>query len=102
MFAHYSGVFESCGKPVSRLLRETAVMEFTVISFVCFIRAAEFGVPDLFFPSRFCALQEEGCLLASEKNLSLPSCKVKANITGWSLLTMISDCEVYPVLTLLT
>lgn len=52
MFTYYSGVFGNKGQPYCQLLRKTAIKEFTVMSFGCFIPAAEFRVFDLFLFSR--------------------------------------------------
>lgn len=67
MFAYYSGAFDNGGQPSSWMLRETAINRSTVMPFVCFVRAAEFGVPDLFPPNMFCALRDESRLCTEEK-----------------------------------
>lgn len=53
MFAYCSGAFGNGGQPYSGLLRGTAITEFTVMYFVCFILAAEFEVFNLFLPSHY-------------------------------------------------
>lgn len=52
MFAYYSGAFENGGQAFIQLLWRTAIKVFMVMSFVCFIWTAEFGVPELFLPNR--------------------------------------------------
>lgn len=47
MFAYFSYAFENDGQPLSHFICETANPEFTVMSDICFIWAAEFGVSDL-------------------------------------------------------
>lgn len=79
-FAYYPGAFGNGCQLFSWLLCKTAITKSTVMLFVCFIRAAEFGVPDLFLPTRFRALQEKGCVRKNEKDLILLSRKMKANI----------------------
>lgn len=65
--------------------------------FVCFIRAAEFGVSDLFLPNRHRALRDKGHLRAIKTVLiGLPR-KVKADFMERSLLTIVGDCEVDPI-----
>lgn len=80
MFAYFSGAFGIDGQPFSRLLRKTTITEFTVMSFVCFIRAAEVSVPELFLPSRLRALQNEGSICANERVLIPLSRKIKVTL----------------------
>lgn len=102
MCACYSGVPANVNHPFGQLLRKTAITMLAVMSFVCFIRAAEFGVPDLFLPSRFRAVRAGGRLCANERVLIPPSSKIEAKIMELGLLKIISDCEVDLVLALLT
>lgn len=69
--------------------------------FLFVIRAAEFGVLDMFLPSRFCALQNKNCLRANESVLISFSQNRKADIIKQGLLTITSDCECNPVSVLL-
>lgn len=48
IFVSCADPFGNCGRPFSRLHRKIAVTVFTVMLFVCVIRAAEFGVPGYF------------------------------------------------------
>lgn len=80
IFAYYSGTFGNSGQQFSRLLRKTAITKFMVMSSACFTQAAEFGVLDFFFPSRFHVLQEKVRLRADEGVLIPLSRDVKANI----------------------
>lgn len=80
MLAYYSGAFGDGGQPFSQLYRKTAIMELMMMSFVCFIWTAEFGVLELFQPSGIGALQDEGCLYANEEVLVPLSRKIKVKI----------------------
>lgn len=61
---------------------------------VCFFRAAEFGVPDLFLPSRPRALQDEGRLCVNEKVPILLSLEMKTSFMDRGLLTRTNHYEV--------
>lgn len=100
-FAKYLAASGNGSQPFGRLLCKTTATEFTVMSFVCFVWAAEFEVLDFFLPSRFCALCNEGRLRANERVFIPLSRKMRANVTDGSLYTMICNCEVDAVLVLL-
>lgn len=65
----------------------------TIMSFDCFIREAEFGVFDLFSPSRYPALRDVSRLCANERLLIPLSRGMKANILNRRLLTIINERE---------
>lgn len=46
MFAYHCGVFRNGGQAFTRLLYVTAITELTMLLFVSFMCAADFGVPD--------------------------------------------------------
>lgn len=92
-FAYYSGAFCNEEQSFCRLLCKTAIIAFTVLSFVYFTQAEKFGVTDYFLPSQYCASQNEGHLCADEEVLFLLSFKMNANILQWNLLTSNNDCE---------
>lgn len=71
------------------------------MSFICFPPVANRGVPDLFRPSRFRVLQDEGRLAAIKKVLIQLSRRMLASVMKGDLLKIISDCDVKPVAALL-
>lgn len=76
--AYCSGAFGN-GRQLFRCLPcKTATTEFTVMSFVCFVRPAEFSLSSLLLPRCSRALRDEGRLRAHEEALILLSLKVKA------------------------
>lgn len=56
MFAYYLGAFRNIDKPLSQLLRETAITKYSVMPLGYFVWAAEFGVANLILPDKLCAL----------------------------------------------
>lgn len=97
VFAYYSGVLGDGGHCFGHLLRATAITEFTITSFVCFIRAAEFGATDLFLPPRLRAMIDEGRVSASDGVLIPLSLGMRDKILERGLLHIFWDCEVEPV-----
>lgn len=93
MFAYYSAAFGSGGQLFSRVLCKKAATEIMKMLFVCFVRAAEFGVTDLFLPSMFQALGSERHLRANEGILIPFSRKINSKTMKQGLLTMISGRE---------
>lgn len=79
----------------------TAIMEIGSLSLFCFIQAAGPGVLDLFLPSRFLAIQDDGHLHASEGVLLSLSSKMSANILDRGLLKVANICRADPVSPLL-
>lgn len=71
------------------------------MSFVCVIQPEDFGVPDLFVPSRLPALRDKGRLHANGEVLIPLSRKMNANNLERELLRFTSVCEVDPLEALL-
>lgn len=94
MFAYSSGAFGNDCQPFSRLLCKIEITEFTVMGLFCFVRAAEFGVPNLFFLNRLCALRDEGCLCANKRVVILLKRKMNAKIMKRVQLMTINDSKV--------
>lgn len=101
MFTYFSSAFDNGGQLFSRLYCKTAITEFTLMSSVRSVWAAEFRVPNFFLLGNFRTLRNEGRLRANEGVLILLSHEKKANIMERGLFTMIGDCKVDPVLSLL-
>lgn len=101
MFAYFLGAPGNYVLPSRQLLCEIAITEFTVMLFVCFARAAEFGVLDLFLRNRFWMQLEGGRLRSNKGNFNMPSNEKKTNIVKRGILTKISSFEVGFVLPLL-
>lgn len=91
MSGYYFSAFESKGQLLTRLLHRMVNTMDTVMLFVCFIRTAQSGFPDLFIPKRFLALRGGNNLRANEEILIRPLRKKKANIVERSLLKIIRD-----------
>lgn len=64
---------------------------------LCLVRLLPFGVPNLFLPNSFHALQDYSRIYADEIVLILLLREMKANIMEQGLLALFSDCEVDPV-----
>lgn len=78
--AYYLGAFGSRGQSYGRLLCESAILEFTAVSFVCYICAAEFVASNLILPSLYHTIRDGTRPRAIEK-VSIPlSRKAKAII----------------------
>lgn len=71
------------------------------MSFASFIRAAKLGVSNLFLPSLYRALRDEGRLRVNEEVLISLLCMMTANILDGELLTIISSRDANHVAALL-
>lgn len=71
VFAYQSEIFGDEDYRFGHVLRETAVTEFIIMTFVCFICSAEFGLTDLIFPPRLHALVEDDRISPNEGVLLL-------------------------------
>lgn len=101
MFAHYSCAFGGSAKRFGNLLLETAMTKFTVMYFVYFIQATEYGKANLFLPARLWALTENGCYHANEEIFAPLSCKMRVDILKRGLLRMISACATESVVAII-
>lgn len=91
MFPNYFSALEKAEQPFSQLLYKAATTEFTVTVSVCFIRAAESCVSDLFLPSTVFARKGGGHLRINE-GVSIPmSRKKNVNIFEQRLFSIVGD-----------
>lgn len=63
--AYYSSGFGDMAQRFGYLLPETAVTEFTILIYVCFIQAEDYGTASSFWPAGLRALTENGRLRAN-------------------------------------
>lgn len=83
MLAYNSSLCGDSAKQIGSLLRETATMNLTIMSLLCFIWAAEYGVAILFFTSRLQAWTDNGSHRAIKSVPVLLPGKKRANILKW-------------------
>lgn len=101
MLAYYSIAFGDNAPRFGHQLLETATTEFTIMSFVCVVYAAQYNVAELFIPARIQTLSEGGCLQANGGFLvRLPS-EMRASTLKRGLLRLINDCTVAPLYAIL-
>lgn len=77
IFAYYSSGFGDDTKRFGYLLLKTAITEFTIMFFACFIQFVEYGADNLFLPARLLALAEDGCAFAIEEVLAPIPCEMR-------------------------
>lgn len=82
-------------------LPKTAMPESTIVSFVCFIQPAGYGVADLFMPVPLQAITEGSRLRANDQVPLSPWSQMRANVLARGLSRLISDCAVDPVAAIL-
>lgn len=97
MFVYYYNTFADNALKVGHLLLEKAVREFSVMTFVRFTQAAEYGVVDLFMPAHLQALTAGDLICANEGFLVPLSSKMRASVLERELLRRIGICAVNPV-----
>lgn len=97
MLAYCSSAFGDKELWLGHWLLKTAMTEFRIKSFVCFIQVSEYGVSNFFMPARLWALAEGGSVCLNEGVLVPLSRGMKANVIKRGLLRLISDCTVNPV-----
>lgn len=94
MCAYYFSTFGDNAQRFGSLLLETATTDFTIMSFVCFIRTAKYGAADVFLPARLRALASNGRLWATEGVLVRLPRKMRANVLKRGTLRIIGNCAV--------
>lgn len=101
LFVYYSSAFGGKTPPFDHLLPETAVTELTIMSFVCFLLAAEHGVAELLLLA-YLHMFAEVCYLRANESILVPlSSQMRANVLCVCVLRGLSrviiDCAVDPV-----
>lgn len=94
MFALYSRTFAENAKWLHYILLETVATEFTIMSFVCFIRAVKYRAASFFPSARLRVLTEYGRTRGNVEVLTSLLCKMKASILKPGLLRITSNCAV--------
>lgn len=100
-FPYYSSTFDDNAQWLGYLLLKTAIMEFTNLSFICFIQASNLSAADVSQLTCLWTLPKHGCLCANERVFVLLPCKMRANIQKRGLFCFTSDCAVVLVAALL-
>lgn len=94
IYGYCFSLFGDMSPRFSHLLLETAMIEFSMMSFVCFVQAMLYGVADFFMPARLRALTAAGRLCTNEEVLVPLSRKMRAIVLKRGLLRRIIDCAV--------
>lgn len=92
--------FSAFGNNASRfghLLLETAMTKFMIVLSVCFVKATEYGVAELYMHARHPSLVKCGSLRANKGLLVPHSSKMRASVLNLRLFRLTGVCAVDPM-----
>lgn len=99
--AYYFSAFGETARLFGYLLLETAMTEFTLMYFVCFIQSVEYGTADLFLLACLQGLCEDSRLCVNQVLLAPSHCEMEASVLKRGVLRNSSNCAIDPLVAII-